>query len=116
MGSHQRQLSLKKIALRNQHIQVICQATLVTKIGKTQRRPQRVDLLQLCRALFTNRADCDQRILHLLERDQHRLLILSHGLSRLRLGSFLLETEDLSIQQWSGEAWPRDTERGFIGH
>jgi len=98
MRSHERQFRLKETTLRNQHIQVIRQPTLVTKIGETECGAQGIHLLQLRCSLLANGSDCHQGVLDFLERYQYRLFILCQRLSGLSLGGPLLEPQNLCVK------------------
>ncbi len=91
MGVGQCQFRHKKAPLRNEDIQIVCQAALVPQIGKMQGRPQGIDLPFLGGRLLTGRADPHQRVFNLPERDENRLFVLGYSLSGLGFYGLLLK-------------------------
>ena len=91
MGGGQRQFRHKKAPLRNEDIQIVCQAAFVSQIGKMQGRPQGIDLPFLGGRLLTGRADPHQRVFNLPERDENRLFVLGHSLFGLGFDGLLLK-------------------------
>ena len=57
MGVGKRQFRHKQTPLRNEDIQIVCQAAFVSQIGKMQGRPQGIDLPFLGGRLLASRAD-----------------------------------------------------------
>ena len=91
MGGGECQFRHKKTPLRDEDIQIVCQTTFVTQIGKMQGRPQGIDLLFLRGSLLTGRADSHQSVFNFPERDEDRLLVLGYSLPGLGFCSPLLK-------------------------
>ena len=90
-GGGKCQFRLKKTPLRNEDIQIVCQASLISQSGQVQGRPQGSHLLFLGGRLFMGCADPHQCVFNLSERDENRLFILGHSLLRLSLYGLLLK-------------------------
>ena len=91
MSSGKCQFRLKKAPLRNEDIQIVCQAAFVSQASKMQGRPQSIDLPFLGSRLLTGRADSHQRVFNLPERDENCLFILGHSLFGLSFCRLLLK-------------------------
>ena len=115
-GGGKCQFRLKKSPLRNEDIQIVCQAALVSQSGKMQGRPQGTDLPFLCGRLFTGCADPHQRVFNLPERNENCLFVLGHSLFGLGFYGPLLKPQRLGIQQGAGQYGGEDSETGCRRH
>ena len=86
-----RQFRFKEVPLRNEDVQVVCQAALISERGKVQGRPQGIHLFFLSSRLFIGCADSNQCVFNLPERDKNRLFVLGHSLFGLGFYGLLLK-------------------------
>jgi len=115
-GGGEGQFRVKKTPLRDEDIQIVREAAFVSQIGEVQARPESLDLPFLGGRLLTGRADPHERVFNFPERDENCLFVLGYSLLGLGLGRFLLETQNLRIEQRSGQAGTGHTKIGLVDH
>src|SRR5438034_520138 len=82
LGLRERELGAEQAALRVEHVQIARHAVLIAHRRELERAAQRDRLALLRRGLVLRRPQRHQRVLHLTQRHQHRLLIAGAGLLR----------------------------------